>query len=85
MHSKNTYFKYKDRNASPPRERDITVYDYFKERYNIRLEFPQLPLVQTTRDGLYPMEVCMIKPYQKYVYKLDGQQVLSPHPSFFIC
>lgn len=85
MHSKNTYFKYKDRSTNPPRDRDVTVYDYFKERYNIRLEFPHLPLVQTTRDGLYPMEVCMIKPYQKYVYKLDGQQVLSLNLSCCFC
>jgi hypothetical protein len=41
--------------------------------------------VQTTRDGLYPMEVCMIKPYQKYVYKLDGQQVLYLNLSCCIC
>lgn len=75
MHSKNTFFKYRDRSTNPPTERDITVFDYFKERYNIRLEFPYLPLVQTTRDGLYPMEVCMLKPYQKFVYKLDGAQV----------
>jgi eukaryotic translation initiation factor 2C len=69
----------KDRSKNPPTERDISVYDYFKEKYSIRLEFPHLPLVQTTRDGVFPMEICMLKPNQKYVYKLDSQQVNLPY------
>ena len=75
LHSKNYIFKMTDRSTNPPTERDISVYDYFKEKYSIRLEFPYLPLVQTTRAGVFPMEVCVIKPNQKYTYKLDGEQV----------
>jgi hypothetical protein len=43
VHSKNYTFKFKDRQNNT--ERDITVYDYFQERYNIRLQFPMLPLL----------------------------------------
>lgn len=64
-----------DTSTNPPTERDISVYDYFRHKYNIRLEFPFLPLVQTSRAGVFPMEVCVIKPNQKYAYKLDGEQV----------
>ena len=73
----------RDITTNPPTERDITVYDYFKKKYGIPLEFPYLPLVQTTRDGLFPMEVCVIKPNQKFTYKLDGEQV-SLYPFFLL-
>jgi eukaryotic translation initiation factor 2C len=70
----------KDRSTDPPTDRDITVYDYFYERYKIRLEYPYLPLVQTTRDGFFPMEVCVLKPNQKYMYKLNPVQVCRTIP-----
>jgi eukaryotic translation initiation factor 2C len=74
-------FKMKDKTTNPPTEKDISVYDYFYQRYNIRLEYPYLPLVQTTRDGFFPMEVCVLRPNQKYVYKLNGEQVCLITPS----
>jgi eukaryotic translation initiation factor 2C len=75
VHSKNYTFKFKDRQNNT--ERDITVYDYFQERYNIRLQFPMLPLVMTTRDGVFPMEVCSLVANQKYPYKLSPEQTAS--------
>jgi eukaryotic translation initiation factor 2C len=74
----------KDRSTDPPTDRDISVYDYFYEKYKIRLEYPYLPLVQTTRDGFFPMEVCVLKPNQKYMYKLNPVQVcntIRPSPA----
>jgi len=38
--------------------------------YNVRLEFWFLPLIETTRDGYFPMEVAYLIPNQRYQYKM---------------
>lgn len=65
-HSKNYMFE--------KQGRKISICDYFLERYNIRLDGWEMPLVQTTRDGVFPMETIMPHPFQKYNWKLDGDQ-----------
>lgn len=52
----------------------ITVEQYFWERYQIRLRAWNMPLVETTRDGVFPMETITPHPFQKYNWKLDGEQ-----------
>ncbi|CAN8104783.1 unnamed protein product [Discula destructiva] len=52
----------------------ISIYDYFKERYQIKLRYWQFPCIETTRDGSFPMEVVVLDPFQKYNYKLNGDQ-----------
>ena len=66
-------------------EKDVTVEDYFKRRYNVFLEFPDLPLIETGRKKtMYPMEVCHMSKGQKYPYKLDEAQVrVSPLTKLF--
>lgn len=54
--------------------KDISVYDYFLKKYDIRLEFWYLPLIETTRDGFFPMEVCTLIPDQRYNFKLSPDQ-----------
>ncbi|PSS06975.1 hypothetical protein M430DRAFT_271769 [Amorphotheca resinae ATCC 22711] len=76
-HSKNYTFKKKDMSTNPPTETEITIYDYFWTKYGIRLEYPYLPLVQTTRDGVFPMEVCVLLPNQKYQFKLSSEQTAA--------
>lgn len=57
-------------------EKDVTVEQYFQRRYNVFLEFPDLPLVEVGKKGtMYPMEVCHMRKGQKYPYKLDEAQV----------
>ena len=68
-------FDVRDRNTGVV-TKDVSVYDYFLRRYNLRLEYYNLPLVQTTKKGVvFPMECCIIAPNQRYLYKLDEQQV----------
>jgi eukaryotic translation initiation factor 2C len=77
-HAKNTTFVNIDRSkpeGHPQRERTISVFNYFKEKYNIQLAHWNLPLIVTTRDGMFPMEVCELLPNQKYQYKLSPDQV----------
>ncbi|EGT54330.1 hypothetical protein CAEBREN_25499 [Caenorhabditis brenneri] len=60
----NTRFVKKDEKG----EREISVYDYFYEEYNIKLKFPELPLVVSKRfkhECFYPMEVLRIIPGQR--------------------
>jgi eukaryotic translation initiation factor 2C len=55
-------------------ETEISVYDYFVKTYDIHLDRWYLPLVETTKDGLFPMELCMVAPNQRYMYKLSSDQ-----------
>ncbi|KAK8041405.1 hypothetical protein PG994_014412 [Apiospora phragmitis] len=55
-------------------EDPITIHNYFMQKYKARLQFPDLPLIETMRDGVYPMEACRLKAFQRYTYKLDPEQ-----------
>lgn len=51
------------------------VYDYFLRKYDIRLQRWKTPLIQTTKKGVvFPMEVVMVSPNQRYPFKLDDLQ-----------
>jgi eukaryotic translation initiation factor 2C len=55
----------------------VTIYDYFMKTYNVRIQYPDLPLVQAAKGknpAVYPMEVLRIKPCQRYQFKLDERQ-----------
>ncbi|KAL7619906.1 Protein argonaute [Parahypoxylon ruwenzoriense] len=51
-----------------------SIFDHYKEHWGIRLEFPFLPIVKTTRGGLYPLELCNSIPHQRYPFKLNPAQ-----------
>lgn len=62
--------------ASNTTEKDVTVEDYFRTKYAVHLQWPELPLLETGRKNVYyPMECCLMDKGQKYPYKLDEQQV----------
>lgn len=54
----------------------ISVYDYFAKEFNLRLQFPDLPLCKMTRgkNTLLPMEVLKIEQNQRYNFKMDEKQ-----------
>lgn len=53
----------------------MSIFDYFRQKYNITLSHPDLPLVQMTKKGIVlPMECCMIAENQRYPFKLDERQ-----------
>ena len=55
---------------------NMSVFDYFKKKYNVTLIKPWLPLVQTQKPNvLFPMEVCVMCDGQRYPYKLNSDQV----------
>ncbi|OEL34560.1 Protein argonaute 18 [Dichanthelium oligosanthes] len=55
-----------------------TVTDYFREAYQLEIQYDFLPCLQVGTDqrpNYLPMEVCKIVPGQQYRKKLEGQQV----------
>ena len=72
VNAKNHFFKYFDRSAN--KEREISVFDYFRERYNVTLNYWMLPLIETARGGMFPMECAILLPNQKYQFKLSPDQ-----------
>ncbi|SMR63616.1 unnamed protein product [Zymoseptoria tritici ST99CH_3D1] len=54
----------------------ISVYDFFAKTYNIRLQYPDLPLVKATKgkNTYLPMECLVIKENQRYNFKMDERQ-----------
>ena len=74
-HAKNTTFNWKGRNGKPDEE--ISVFNYYKRNYNIDLVYWYLPLIETSRDGKFPMELCELQNNQKYQYKLGPEQTAA--------
>ena len=57
---------------------NTSVFDYYKKRYNVHLEWPDMPVVETTKKGVvYPLELCFMAPGQRYPYKLDEKQTAA--------
>jgi len=54
-----------------------SVYDHFYKQYNIKLRLWRLPCIETTRDGVFPMEVCHVPLFEKYNFKLDPNQTAA--------
>lgn len=52
----------------------ISVANYYAQEYKIRLRYPDLPLVQTGKGALFPMELCQVVRFNRYNFKLDPQQ-----------
>ncbi|KUJ10732.1 eukaryotic translation initiation factor-like protein 2C 2 [Mollisia scopiformis] len=74
-HSKNTYFKLKNRQTGS--EEEISVFDYFRKTYNITINMWDIPLIETDKAGLFPMELCTLVPNQRYNFKLSPDQTAA--------
>lgn len=54
---------------------EISIFDYYKKKYGKTLNYPYLPLIETEKNGMFPMELATLLPNQKYNFKLDPVQV----------
>lgn len=65
---------FKDPNTG--QEQQLSVFDYFRRKYSIVLQYPQLPLVKMTKgvSTYLPMELCRITENQRYGFKLSDRQ-----------
>lgn len=75
-HSKNNFFNLKAK-GDRPAYNNISVFDYYKKVYDIDIVYWYLPLIKTTKDGMFPMELCRLVNNQKYQYKLGPDQTAS--------
>lgn len=63
-------------NKETGKREKTNVYQYYLKRYNFRLDKWMLPLLETQKPGvLFPMELAIMAPAQKYPYKLNEKQV----------
>jgi hypothetical protein len=51
--------------------KQVTVEAYFKQRYNIELKEPNIPLVETRGPSYFPIELCIVSDSQRV--KTDQQ------------
>lgn len=62
----------------------VTIRQYFAKKYNIYLNKPWLPLIDSgKKGGVYPMEVCKMCSGQSYRRKLNEDQVSRCRRSSF--
>ncbi|KAI0554790.1 Piwi domain-containing protein [Xylaria curta] len=73
-HSQNVEFNKKMPDGT---SRPTTVWQHYQEAYNFRLQYPKLPLIETTRGGYFPMELCDVDEFQRYPFKLNSDQTAS--------
>ncbi|KAI1757612.1 Piwi domain-containing protein [Xylaria castorea] len=73
-HSQNVTF---DKKMPDGSMRKTTVWQHYQEAYNFRLQYPKLPIIETTRGAYFPMELCNVAAFQRYPFKLDPAQTAS--------
>lgn len=56
--------------------KETSVYEYFQKEFNVRLQYPDLPLVRMTsgKNTMLPMELLKLENNQRYTSKLDERQ-----------
>jgi eukaryotic translation initiation factor 2C len=59
-------------------KKTYSVIDYYFQQYKTRIQHWYLPLIETTRAGFFPMEVCEVNRFNPYPFKLDPNQVCPP-------
>ncbi len=69
-----------DLNQNDGSTRSISVEQYFLEQYNIRLQHPDLPLVETKPETYYPIELCSFTKGNKYNKRLSPEQTAKANP-----
>ncbi|KAI1826647.1 Piwi domain-containing protein [Xylaria intraflava] len=73
-HSQNVKF---DKKMPDGTIKETTIWQHYYETYELRLEYAKLPIIRTTRGGMYPLELCDIVPDQRYPYKLTPEQTAA--------
>ncbi|KAF9891139.1 hypothetical protein FE257_005075 [Aspergillus nanangensis] len=68
-------YKLEIKNKATGVVQQVSVEQYFRNKYNLTLNYWQLPLVEMTKKGVfYPMELLTIHGLQRYPWKLNEVQ-----------
>ncbi|KAI1815099.1 Piwi-domain-containing protein [Poronia punctata] len=54
--------------------KSTSVHQHYLDTYDFYLEYAHLPLIETTRGGYFPMELCNVAKDQRYPFKLSPEQ-----------
>ena len=54
--------------------RQISVFDYYQEKYRVTLRWANLPVISTGKGEHIPMELAWLEPMQRYLFKLNPEQ-----------
>ncbi|KAI9147761.1 Protein argonaute [Paramyrothecium foliicola] len=58
--------------------KQVSVQDYYMNKYGAQLQFVNLPVIKTSRDGGYiPIEFAWVEPMQRYALKLNPDQTAA--------
>lgn len=70
--------KFKTLDEKSGKEVETTIEQYFLKKYNKRLQYPDLPLLQTQKPKIrIPMELCMIEQNQRYQHRISDKQTAN--------
>lgn len=58
-------------------ERQVTVTQYFMEKYKLKIYNPTWPLVQMTKRAVIPLELLRLEENQRYPFKLSDRQTAA--------
>jgi eukaryotic translation initiation factor 2C len=54
-----------------------SVAAYFKANYGVTLKQPNWPCARISKTAVWPIELCVVAPGQKYTRKLDPEQTAA--------
>ena len=57
--------------------KDITIFEYYRQKYKVTLRHSYLPLINAGKKGLIPMELAFVEPMQRYPFKLNPDQTAA--------
>lgn len=64
-----------DRRMEDGSTQKTSIADYYLQKYKVKITHWYLPVIETTRAGYFPMEVCEVHRFNPYPFKLDPAQV----------
>ncbi|KAL2135155.1 hypothetical protein VTI74DRAFT_9586 [Chaetomium olivicolor] len=63
-----------DKKMSDGTTKSYSIYQYYIEQYRQKIVNTDLPLIETTKAGFFPMEFCHVHRFNPYPFKLDPSQ-----------
>ncbi|KAF5020355.1 hypothetical protein F66182_7627 [Fusarium sp. NRRL 66182] len=57
--------------------KQISVFDYYRQTYNVTLRLSHLPLIDAGKGGKIPIELAYLEPMQRYPFKLNPDQTAA--------
>ncbi|OTA96575.1 hypothetical protein M434DRAFT_8770 [Hypoxylon sp. CO27-5] len=69
--SKNVTFEKQMEDGS---KKSVSVYQHYVDRWGFTLQYWRLPIIETPKGDLFPMELCNTVPHQRYHFKLNPKQ-----------